>query len=147
MTVRVIPDVIGNMITHVLTPDASVQEAVDLMTEKSIGVVMIIDPATKNLCGIFSERDLVTRVVGQGKNPGKTLLREVMTNEVVTIKPDTSAHEALDLMRNHHCRHLPVVSGKRAIGMVSIRDLYSAVNKSLKKDLVEREKFIFSGGY
>ncbi len=130
-----------------LPPETAVAEAAKLMTEKSIGAIMVIAPRSAKLLGLFTERDLMTRVVAKGLNPATTTLDEVMTKDLITITAKTPVHDALELMRDYHCRHLPIVESDAAIGMISVRDLYSVVITNLKEDIREKEAFIYGGGY
>jgi CBS domain-containing protein len=145
MTMKLIPDVVKNTNIYYLSPNASALDAAQLMQEKSIGVVLVMDGT--ELKGIFSERDMITRVVAQGLDPRQTPLSQVMTPDVATVEPDTTATQALELMRDLHCRHLPILQAGKVKAMVSVRDLYAAVCGTLEKDLREKEAFIFSGGY
>jgi len=90
---------------------------------------------------------LTHRVVAPGLDPDATLVGQAMSSNPVTIGPRDSATEALELMRTHNFRHLPVVDGGRAVGMVSVRDLYDAVKEQLEEDLQERDAYIFGSGY
>jgi signal-transduction protein with cAMP-binding, CBS, and nucleotidyltransferase domain len=128
-------------------PTTTVAEAARLMTENSIGSVMVVAHKEHTLLGLFTERDLMTRVVAKGLNPATTTLDSVMTKEIVTVTAKTSVHDALQLMRDFHCRHLPIIENNTPIGMVSVRDLYSAVIENLEHDVREKEAFIFGGGY
>lgn len=103
-----------------LAPDASVREAVEVMRNQVIGAVMVMQDGA--LHGIFSERDLVTRVVALGLDASATRLEEVMTREVVTAATDTGALVALRMMRERGFRHLPVADGNTVVGLVSLRD-------------------------
>ena len=142
MNNKILPDVVRYPVTHRLPASATVRDAALLMSDKSVGVVLVVDGET--LCGIFSERDLTSRVVANGLNPAQTPLREVMTAEVVTIRPDGTAEEALSLMQAYHCRHLPVMENGTILAMVSIRDLYRAMNAQLSYDLKEVQSFVFN---
>lgn len=143
---HIIPHVVRSFAIHTLSPAATVRKAAEVMAEQSIGAVMIVD-LTGRLIGIFSERDLVNRVVVPGLDPQSALLAEVMTTDPVTVDPDSCALEALNLMADHHIRHLPVVRHGRPIAMVSVRDLYGALYAELEEDLSESKAFIYSGGY
>jgi len=121
-------------------------DAVNLMTERKIGAVIIVDNQAK-LAGIFTERDLVNRVVGKGLDAANVPLSKVMTADPDTLGPNDTAMNALDLMSARRYRHLPVVDGDKVIGMVSIRDLFNVVKAQLEEDVREREKFIFGSDY
>lgn len=145
MRQQLLPDVVHSRDLYSLSPLSTVQHAVQVMAEKSIGAILVMEGST--LRGIFSERDLLTRVVAHGRSVERTMLREVMTADVVSIAGNATPEEALRLMRAHHCRHLPVVEGGGVVAMVSIRDIFSAVQSRLERDNEEKQAFIFSGGY
>jgi CBS domain-containing protein len=105
------------------SPDESVQDVVVRMTRSRIGAIPIL--RDEELIGIFSERDLMTRVVVAGLDPGSTLVSEVMTTQVVTATLQESVEFCLEQMQRVGCRHLPVVADGRLIGMLSMRDLLS----------------------
>ena len=143
---KIFPDVLYEEQTLVDLPtSATVREAVAQMTEHGIGAVFVTE--NHKLCGIFTERDVTTRVVHSGLNPDLTLLQEVMTTNPDTLSPDASVQDALQLMQSRKCRHLPVIKNDRIVGMVSIRDLFSVINRQLEQDVRDREEFIFGSGY
>jgi CBS domain-containing protein len=116
------------------------------MAQRRIGAVMVIDGA--RLVGIFTERDLLSKVVAMKRDPDTVRLSEVMTRDPDTIGPDETAFAALDMMRKRGYRHLPVLDGGTLIGMVSVRDLYSTALGELEEGLKERDAFISgSAGY
>jgi CBS domain-containing protein len=85
------------------------------------------------LVGVFSERDVITRIIAKGLDPAKTKVGDVMTTKIVVANADESYESCLKKMQQAHCRHLPVVSDDRLIGFVSLRDL-------LMMDLDEKER-------
>ncbi len=101
----------------------SVAEAARVMALQKIGAVLITEH--DHLEGIFTERDLVHRVVAAGRDVDRTKLDEVMTPDPVSVTPATSVEEALRTMRERRLRHLPVISDGRVIGVVSSRDIMS----------------------
>ncbi len=101
--------------------EQSVAQAVGLMTDRQIGAVLVSEMG--RLVGVFSERDVVQRVVAVGRDPHRTRLREVMTRDVVTAHPGEERHAAIQKMQKAQCRHLPIVVGDDVIDMLSIRDL------------------------
>jgi CBS domain-containing protein len=103
--------------------DALVIEAANTMTESRVGALSIIDG--DELVGIFSERDLMTRVVVAGRDPHTTKVSEVMTRDVITADLDDSVDTCVEKMQRGGCRHLPVVHDGRVITMLSMRDLLS----------------------
>ena len=102
-------------------PGATVQDVATLMSEARVGCIPVLDG--EQLVGVFSERDLMTRVVVEGRDPRKTQVSSVMTTEVITARLDDSVERCLEKMHGRGCRHLPVVSDGRVIAMISMRDL------------------------
>jgi CBS domain-containing protein len=104
-----------------LTSDVSVRQAAVVMAEHSIGAVPVLQ--RDRLVGIFSERDLLVRVVARGLDPDSTTLDQVMTREPQTISAQDTLYDALEIMQTGGFRHLPVMSGERVSGMLSTRDV------------------------
>ncbi|MCS4503157.1 Inosine-5'-monophosphate dehydrogenase [wastewater metagenome] len=111
---------------YVLGPDASVADAVQMMNRHNIGAVLVVDPE-QALLGIFTERDVLRRVIDGRLDYDRTPIEQVMTRKVFYIEPDTSVEEALTMVNERACRHLPVMEGGQLLGMISIRDLTAAV--------------------
>jgi len=101
-------------------PGTTVWDAVTAMAEQHIGAVLVIE--NKQLVGIFSERDLLVRVILAGLDPKTALVKAVMTTDMVYVTADTSVSEAMAVMTQRRCRHLPVMEGQELKGMVSIGD-------------------------
>ncbi len=146
MNRRIVPDVIapGQQLST-LGPEATVSEAVALMRERRIGAVLVLED--QRLAGIFTERDVLTRIVAEGRDAAVAPLSEVMTRDPDTVAPDDAAIDALDRMSSRGYRHLPVVAGERVVAIVSIRDLYAAVRQSLERELRQRDAYIFGESY
>lgn len=142
---RIMPDIVDQQELWTIAPQTTVLEAARLMAQRRIGAAMVLSEG--HLVGIFSERDLTHRVVAPGLDPATTRVAAVMTANPVTIGPGDGASDALELMRTHGFRHLPVVDGGRPVGMVSVRDLYDAVKEQLEEDVKERDAYIFGSGY
>ena len=102
-------------------PDGTVLHALELMAEHDIGAVIVLD-ADKPV-GILSERDYARQVELKGRTARETRVREIMTTVVVSARPEDSVELCNTLMHRHRIRHLPVVEGDRAVGMLSIRDV------------------------
>jgi CBS domain-containing protein len=100
---------------------ATVAEAVHVMTKNNVGITCVLDG--DQLVGVFSERDVVQRVVDRGLDPGGTPVRQVMTTDLVVAEADEDYQSAIHKMDQANIRHLPVVSGGHLISMLSIRDL------------------------
>jgi CBS domain-containing protein len=101
--------------------DATVAEAARTMTEKNVGIVVVLDGS--RLIGVFSERDAVRRVIDKGLDPTTTQIGEVMTKDLVVAEEDDDYQVAMRIMDQANIRHLPVVRGHEVVSMLSIRDL------------------------
>ena len=122
---RIIPDIIHNQTISGLSAERPVLEGAKLMAEKNVAAIVVISDDGK-LSGIVTERDLTQRVLAKGLDPVKTTIGDIMTKDPDTLSPGDSALDALELMSVRKYRHLPVVENGEVVGMVSIRDLYSA---------------------
>jgi CBS domain-containing protein len=100
----------------------TVQEAAEFMASRNVGAVCIVDEVGK-LLGVFSERDVVKRVIVQHRDPGTVQVGEVLSELRAVINCDETPHQALERMELIGTRHLPVVDGDRWVGMLSMRDL------------------------
>ena len=114
-------DLIKNQETYRADADQTVLDVAQAMVARNIGAV----PVLRNglLVGIFSERDLMKRVVVEGREAGTTRVGEVMTGDPLTVSPQETPENCMLLMRRHGFRHLPVCDGKQLRGLVSLRDL------------------------
>jgi len=105
----------------VVEPNAMVADAVRVMTANNVGIVAVLDG--DRLIGVFSERDVVRRVVHRGLDPARTPMVDVMTTDIVVADADEDYQSAMRKMDQANIRHLPVVSEGRLLSMISIRDL------------------------
>ena len=117
-----IRDVIRNREPYSTKASATVQEAAEFMAARNIGALCVIDDAGK-LLGVFSERDVLKRILVPGRDPHKVLVGEVTSDLRAVIRCDETPHQALERMEMIGTRHLPVVDGEHWVGMLSIRDL------------------------
>jgi len=124
-------DLVKDHIAHTVTADQTVLEASRRMVANNIGAVPVLREA--ELVGIFSERDIMKRVVAEGRDPARTLVSEVMTVHPLTVDVRDSIEHCMTLMREHGFRHLPIVDGKELKGIVSLRDI-------LLRDLTEKDE-------
>ena len=145
MVQKIIPDVINNQKLQTLDPDASVKAAASLMGSSRISAVLVLK--NDRLIGIVTERDMTAKVLAHGLDPEKTKISEVMTPDPDCLSPNDSPNSALQIMSERGYRHLPVLDGQAAVGMVSIRDLYAFVKKNLEEDVRQRDAFMFESGY
>lgn len=121
---KTVSDIISGRELYSITVGTSIEHAVKFMAEKNIGAVVVVDNfSDRRLRGIFSERDLMKRVVLPGLDIHKTRIDEVMTKNVAVGNAKESHDVCLETMKRIGSRHLPIVDGDRLIGMVSMRDL------------------------
>jgi CBS domain-containing protein len=99
----------------------TVAEAVQEMNAHKVGAVLVMDGS--RLAGIFTERDVLKRVVGAGVDPQRTSVTKVMTAELLTIAPTATVQQVLDMFTEKRCRHLPVLEEGRLVGLISIGDV------------------------
>jgi len=125
-------------------PDATVYHALELMSEKNIGAVLVMDNG--RLVGIFSERDYARKGILMGRASRDTLIHEVMTSRLITIQTSDKLEDAMLLMSQKHIRHLPVVDVENLIGIISINDVVSAIIREQKAQIASLENYI-SGTY
>lgn len=117
---RPIRDILDAQTLITLGPETSVHHAAAVMLEAGIGAVPVVE--TGRLTGIFSERDIMNRVVAKGLDPDATRIGDVMTGTPITIGSHLTMTGALHMMQEAGVRHLPVVDGDRLVGIVSARD-------------------------
>jgi CBS domain-containing protein len=106
---------------HTVEASATVLEATRKMNQHKIGAVVVKDG--ERLAGIFTERDVLTRIVGSEQDPKVTYVAEVMTRDVICVPPTTDIDEASEIMRSRKIRHLPVCEEDRLMGVISIGDV------------------------
>ena len=137
MTKVVLRDLVSKSAPLTQTAGTTIQAAARAMQKAKKGAVLIVDG--KRLCGIFTERDLVNRVIAPGLDPAQTTLSEVMTVDLVVIHPDDSHWSALSVMVHNEVRHLPVVEGDHVLGVVSRRQLMALDNALMESVIARRE--------
>jgi CBS domain-containing protein len=116
-----IRDLLTNRTIHYIQPHQTVFEAAKYMVESNVGAVPVLDDTT--LVGIFSERDIMSKVVTRQLDPKNTPIAEVMTTTLRTLEPNSSCEDAMVMMQTHGIRHLPVCDGSTLVGFLSLRDL------------------------
>jgi len=112
---------LGSRQTFKVEAGEFVIDVVKLMVTQNIGAVAVMRKG--ELAGLFSERDLMKRVVHESKDPRTTTVAEVMTHDLITVPPDRSLEDCLEVMRERGFRHLPVCQGRQLCGVISLRDL------------------------
>ncbi len=122
-------------------PEDTVEHAATLMKAEDIGPIPVVEShASRRLLGIVTDRDLVMKVIAEGRNPRSTTLKEVMTPNPVTCKADDDIDDAVDAMAEHKVRRIPVVDdSNRLVGIIAQADVATRVSKSKKTgDVVEK---------
>jgi CBS domain-containing protein len=115
-----------------IAPTSSVFEAVQVMTDKNIGALLVAEDT--QVVGIISERDCARKVTLRSRSPRDTPVRDIMTPDVMYVRPEHTTEECMALMTENRLRHLPVIDGGKLLGLVSIGDLV--------KDIISEQKFI-----
>jgi CBS domain-containing protein len=127
---------------HCVGEQDTVLSAVRVMVENNIGAVAVLRDG--ELTGIFSERDLMKRVVAEGRDPRGVKVAEVMTRELTAITPDAPVEGALLLMKQGGFRHLPITQERRIVGMISLRDLLLYEVEEKDADLDHFRRYVAS---
>ena len=117
---------------HAIAPGDSVLDALQRMAEKRIGALLVMEGET--IVGIVTERDYARKIALLGRTSAATLVRDVMTADVMYVRPTQTSKECMALMTENRLRHLPVVDGARLVGLISIGDLV--------KDIISEQQFI-----
>ena len=123
--------------------DATIVEAAQAMMDRNVGMVAVLDG--DRLAGLFSERDVVRRVVAVGRDPSATPVSEVVTTDIVTASPDTVYDDAIRLMDGANIRHLPIVEDGRLVSMLSIRDLLRVELRQKGEEIRYLHEYLFQG--
>jgi CBS domain-containing protein len=128
-----------------VAPHASVLEAVEIMAEHAVGAVAVVDKG--QLVGIFTERDVMLRVVLRHRHPAHTRVGEVMTSPVETVTDENPEEAALVQMIERHVRHLPIVNAHGELaGMLSIRNLLEHRVDELARELHSLDQYLSNDG-
>jgi CBS domain-containing protein len=127
-----------------ITPEATVFEAVELMANKNIGALLVIQDG--KLVGLISERDYTRKVMLRGKRSRETQVREIMSSDLTVVSPREPVENCLRMMTDKRVRHLPVLDGETIRGVISIGDLVKWVIATQSAAIAQFEMYI-SGGY
>jgi CBS domain-containing protein len=138
-TVRAVLGKKGDRLWSV-APEASVYEALEMMAKFDVGALMVMSGG--ELCGVFSERDYARKVILLGKSSRETSVREIMTSPAVTVGPEQTINDCMQLMTSMRVRHLPVVDGRVLLGVVSIGDLVNWTMKRQEEQIEHLNRFI-----
>jgi CBS domain-containing protein len=127
-----------------IAPNAMVFDAIQLMADKNVGALPVVDNG--RLVGMISERDYTRKVILRGKSSKDTPVRDIMTQELVTVKAVDTVSECMRIMTDKRIRHLPVMDGSEMIGLVSIGDLVRRIISAQTATIDNLEKYI-TGDY
>ena len=127
-----------------ISPQAPIYEALELMAEKKIGALPVIE--NNQLVGIFSERDYARKVILKGRSSKVTLIGELMTSKLYCVTLNDTVDTCMALMTNKRIRHLPVLENDQLLGIVTIGDVVKHVISGHEITIRELEKYI-KGGY
>ncbi|MEO5828566.1 MAG: CBS domain-containing protein [Luteimonas sp.] len=127
---------------HSISPDAPVIDAIRLMAERRIGALLVMEGP--RLAGMLSERDYARKIVLQGRSSKDTPVRDIMTAEVVSVGPQHTTDQCMQLVTDSRIRHLPVVEDGQVIGLISIGDLVKAVIEAQQQELDHLQRYIAS---
>jgi CBS domain-containing protein len=125
-------------------PLSTVIDAVNVMNDHHVGAVLVMESGEP--VGIFSERDVLVRVVAAHRDPRQTLVRDVMTTRLHTTSPDEPLLSVMALMTERRCRHVPVMEDDALVGLISIGDITKATQRNLQQEVRELSSYI-SGPY
>jgi CBS domain-containing protein len=128
---------------HAVASTITIAEAVAEMNKKRIGCIVVVDE--DRIAGIFTERDVLRRVVGAGIDPKTVLVADVMTRDVHTIPPETTVEQTMALFAERRCRHIPVLDHGRLCGLISIGDISRWVADTSKAEADHLKNYIAGG--
>jgi CBS domain-containing protein len=144
-TVRKILDEKAESRVLTIPASATVFSALQVMCEGNTGAVLVTED--EKIVGIFTERDYAREGEVKGRSAKETLVSQVMTSQMVLIKPETTLEECAELMGKYHVRHLPVLEKDHVIGVVSIRRLAEGLIQQKQGTISELENYILRTGY
>jgi CBS domain-containing protein len=131
----------GGILT--IAPDATVLAAIELMAEKNVGSLLVMEG--DKLVGIITERDYSRKVILAGKSSSNTLVKEIMTQKLVVIQPDSTIEECMVLMIENSVRYLPVIEEGKAVGVISIGNVVNTVISEQNIVINNLQQYIMQG--
>jgi CBS domain-containing protein len=123
-----------------VAPQDSVLRAIEIMATRHVGALLVMTQGT--LIGIISERDYARKVILKNRSSHDTPVSDIMTAPAISVTPEDSVHHCMQLMTDGRFRHLPVISGGRVVGMLSIGDLVKAVIADQTQHIEQLERYI-----
>ncbi len=128
-----------------VSPQSTIFEALELMAEKNIGSVLVLED--NKLVGLFSERDYARKIVLHGLSSKNSTVGNFMSTEIISVKLETSIENCMALMSERHIRHLPVLEDDKVHGVISIGDVVNAVIQEQHITIKDLESYIYGGRY
>jgi len=125
---------------HCVAPEDTVYRAVSVMAQTEVGALLVMHE--DKLVGILSERDYARQIILKGRKSQETLVEEIMTRRVITVSPERSIQECMELLTEHQIRHLPVVEDGRVVGVVTIGDVVRAVLEQQNIAIDELSRYV-----
>ena len=129
-------------VLYKVPPDLAVFDALKSLAEYGVGAVLVMDG--ERMVGVFSERDYTRKVALLGRNSRETLVRDIMTADVISVTPTTGTQACMALMSQKKIRHLPVVEGQTVVGMISIRDIMDDIIADHEQTIAQLQSYISS---
>jgi CBS domain-containing protein len=126
-----------------IVPDATVLSAIELMAEKNIGALLVMD--CDKLVGVITERDYSRKVILAGKSSRNTLVKEIMFQDVLVVQPSTTIEECMVLMIDNSVRYLPVVDGGKVIGVISMANVVNTIISEQNIVINNLQQYIMQG--
>jgi CBS domain-containing protein len=144
--VKTVRDLLAGKSSEVwsIGPDATVYDAIALMSERGIGAVLVLEGG--KLVGILSERDYARRVILKGKASRETPVREIMTTELISVTHERTLDDCMPIMTKSRIRHLPVLQDGQLAGILSIGDIVKAMLSEREAQIEQLESYIKTGG-
>jgi CBS domain-containing protein len=127
-----------------ISPGASVFDAIKMMAEKGVGLLLVMDDSQPLPVGVISERDYARKIILQGRRSRETAVADIMTSEITYGRPGQTVQEGMALMTNGRFRHLPIIEDGKVVGVLSIGDLVKAVIEEQQFRIDQLETYITS---
>lgn len=115
--------------------EMSVAKAAQIMAEKNVGLLVVLDTTEQNVIGVMSDSDIISKVVARNLMSRQVMVNEIMNTEVIDISPEKTVSEAANMMRNHKIKRLPVIENNKLVGIISSTDIIRSIVE-MKKALL-----------